>query len=180
MAKELQEAWLEAWHFAARAHRSQKLPGHDLPYVVHLGAVAMEILIAHQQSPFEHPIVAVQCALLHDVLEDTTTTESELAAAFAPEVVAGVRALTKDVSLSKRESMLDSLDRIQKQPREIWAVKLADRITNLGPPPAHWNAEKIAAYRAEAEVIYNTLRQAHAGLAARLASRIAQYPPQRD
>ena len=71
--------------------------------------------------------------------------------------------------------MLDSLDRIRKQPREIGAVKLADRITNLGAPPAHWNANKIASYRAEAEEIYIALHYAHAGLAERLAHRIAQF-----
>lgn len=173
----LQNAWLDAWHFAARAHRQQKLPGQDLPYIVHVGAVAMEILVAHQQSAFERPVVAVQCALLHDVLEDTATSESELVAAFGPEVAAGVRALTKDASLSKHEAMRDSLHRIQMQPREIWAVKLADRITNLAPPPSHWSPAKIAAYRVEAQLIFDTLKDAHAGLAARISDRIAHYPP---
>lgn len=173
----LQDAWLQAWHFAARAHREQQLPGHDLPYIVHVGAVAMEILIAHQQSPFNQPIIAVQCALLHDVLEDTDTSESEILAAFGPLVTAGVRALTKDASLQKYEAMRDSLRRIRMQPVEISAVKLADRITNLAPPPSHWSAEKIAAYRAESQQIHDTLKYAHGGLANRLADRIVQYPP---
>lgn len=173
----LQDAWLQAWHFAAHAHREQKLPGNDLPYLVHVAAVAMEIFAAHQQTAFRRPIVAVQCALLHDVLEDTATAESELLATFGPEVTAGVRALTKDTSLSKQDSMLDSLRRIQMQPFEIWAVKLADRITNLATPPSHWSAEKVARYRSEAQLIFDTLRDAHAGLAARLANRIAGYPP---
>lgn len=177
LMQNVQDAWIRAWHFAARAHREQMLPGHDLPYIVHIGAVAMEILVAHQQSAFERPNVAVQCALLHDILEDTTTSEAELIAAFGPEVVAGVRALTKDHSLPKQESMSDSLRRIQLQPREIWSVKLADRITNLAIPPSHWSADKVAAYRDEALVILNTLKSAHVDLATRLADRIAHYPP---
>ena len=32
---------------------------------------------------------------------------------------------------------------MKTQPIEVWMVKLADRITNLLPPPAHWNEEKI-------------------------------------
>ena len=173
----LQDAWLAAWSFAARAHRTQKLPGHDLPYVVHLGAVAMEILVAHHERAFARPIVAVQCALLHDTLEDTDTEEAALLAGFGVEVTAGVRALTKNPSLPKAEAMTDSLRRIRAQPVEVWAVKLADRISNLGPPPAHWSPERIADYRAEAQMILDALGEGHAPLAARLARRIADYPP---
>jgi (p)ppGpp synthase/HD superfamily hydrolase len=176
---ELQDAWIEAWTFAARAHRAQKLPGHDLPYLVHLGAVSMEVLVAHQQRPFERPVLAVQCALLHDTLEDTETQEAELTSRFGPEVAAGVRALTKAASLAKSAAMADSLRRIREQPAEVWAVKLADRITNLAPPPSHWTGEKIAAYRDEARVILDALGDAHAPLASRLATRIAAYPPPR-
>lgn len=176
---ELQDAWAEAWTFAARAHRAQKLPGHDLPYIVHLGAVSMEILVAHQLLAFARPALAVQCALLHDTLEDTQTQEVELTSRFGVDVAAGVRALTKDASLAKSAAMADSLRRIRNQPAEVWAVKLADRITNLAPPPSHWTDEKIAAYRDEARVILDVLGEAHAPLANRLATRIAEYPPLR-
>lgn len=175
----LQDAWLGAWRFAAHAHREQKVPDADLPYLVHLGAVSMEILVAHQLQPFARPELVVQCALLHDTLEDTDTTEAAILAAFGPEVTSGVRALTKSSALPKREAMADSLRRIREQPREVWAVKLADRITNLAPPPARWTAEKIAAYKAEAEQILAALGEAHGALAARLAARIAAYPPSR-
>lgn len=174
---DLQEKWLAAWHFAARAHASQKLPGGDLPYLVHLGAVAMEVLVAHQERPFPDPALAIECALLHDTLEDTDTAESELAARFGQRVASGVRALTKDPSLPKDGAMADSLRRIRLQPLEVWAVKLADRITNLAPPPPHWTPEKIASYREEAKQILDALRDAHEGLALRLATRISRYPP---
>jgi len=174
---ELQEAWLAAWEFAAQAHRTQTVPGRDLPYLVHLGAVSMEILVAHQRAHFARPALAIQCALLHDTLEDTDTNESELVAAFGTEVVAGVRALTKDASLPKTQAMADSLRRIRMLSVEIWAVKMADRISNLAPPPAHWSAAKIAGYRLEAQSILEALGEAHEPLALRLASRIAAYPP---
>jgi len=173
---ELQDAWLAAWEFAACAHKRQKIPGRDLPYIVHLGAVSMEILVALQRCPFARPELAVQCAVLHDTLEDTETDESELVTAFGMDVAAGVRALTKDPALPKKESMADSLRRIRLQPAEIWAVKIADRISNLGPPPAHWTAERIETYRAEAQSILDALGAAHDPLAIRLADRIATYP----
>jgi guanosine-3',5'-bis(diphosphate) 3'-pyrophosphohydrolase len=174
---EIPELWLQAWHFAARAHREQKVPGNGFPYVVHVGAVAMEVLVAHQAVPFADPGLALQCALLHDTIEDTAVTEADVRASFGPAVAAGVRALSKDPALPKAEAMADSLRRIREQPREVWAVKLADRITNLQVPPPHWTAEKIATYRGEAEKILATLGEAHATLAARLARKIAAYPP---
>ena len=54
-------------------------------------------------------------------------------------------------------------------------VKLADRITNLEPAPPHWNAEKRAKYRVEAQEIHDALREAHSALAARIREKIAQY-----
>src|SRR3954467_10972962 len=93
------EAWLRAWHFAARAHQGQKLPGSELPYLVHIGAVAMEVLVAHREAPFADPELAVQCALLHDTVEDTSVTEADLVTSFGPAVAAGVRALSKDPGL---------------------------------------------------------------------------------
>jgi (p)ppGpp synthase/HD superfamily hydrolase len=172
----LQDAWLAAWRFAAHAHNAQKLPGTDLPYLVHLGAVGMEILTAHGASPFARPELAVQCALLHDTLEDTQTPESDVLAAFGADVTRGVRALSKDAKLPKAEAMADSLHRIRQQPYEVWAVKLADRISNLGRPPSYWTAEKIASYAVEAQEILVALGEAHEPLARRLAERIAQYP----
>lgn len=173
----MQEAWLKAWQFAARAHSGQLTPGEPLPYVVHLGSVAMEILTAHQHQPLGDPELAVTCALLHDTLEDTKTKPEEIEAAFGARVLAGVRALTKDASLPKDRKMQDSLERIQKQPSEIWAVKLADRITNMQTPPSPWSQEKIAAYREEAKAIHAALGQAHAFLGARLKRKIDAYPP---
>ena len=171
-----QEAWLRAWRFAAQAHAGQTLPDGDLPYIVHLGAVSMEVLVAHQLEPLARPQLALQCALLHDTLEDTDTTEAKLEASFGLDVLAGVRALTKNPALPKDRAMADSLSRIRLQPPEIWAVKLADRISNLSQPPRHWSEEKIAAYKREAEQILRELGSAHAFLAARLQDRIAAYP----
>ena len=54
-------------------------------------------------------------------------------------------------------------------------VKLADRITNLEPAPAHWPAEKRVAYQAEAQVILAALGEAHEGLAKRIREKIADY-----
>ncbi len=172
------DLYLAAWRYAGDMHGTQKITGSELPYVVHVGAVAMEVIGALAMgSTADNPDLAVQCALLHDVIEDTPATFDDVAANFGLAVAQGVLALTKDATLpSKTMQMSDSLARIRQQPQEVWMVKLADRITNLQPPPAHWNADKIISYRQEAGVILSELGEANAWLALRLKAKIETYP----
>jgi (p)ppGpp synthase/HD superfamily hydrolase len=170
-----QDRYLAAYHFAARAHNGQLYVGTELPYILHLAFVSMEMIAALRDEPGRDGDLAVQCALLHDVVEDTSIGYAEVAAAFGPAVADGVLALSKDPSLPGPDQMADSLRRIRLQPPEVWMVKLADRITNLQPPPAHWGAEKVARYRDEAEQIYAALAGASPALAARLRAKIAAY-----
>ena len=170
------EGWLAAWYFAAEIHNSQKVPGTELPYLKHLGMVTMEIFNAHAGETVGNLALATQCAILHDSIEDQGITHAELARHFGLAVADGVQALSKNDNLPKAEAMTDSLSRIRTQPREVWCVKLADRISNLHGAPAHWTAEKRATYRGEAQQILDALGAAHRSLAARLAAKIDNYP----
>lgn len=171
-----QEAYLRAAQFAARAHGEQRTPT-GLPYVVHITSVAMEVIAALRLEPGHDEDLAVSSALLHDLVEDTAVSLSEIEAAFGERVARVVGALTKDAALAKPLAMQDSLSRILSAPVEASLVKLADRITNLAPPPPHWSDAKIASYRAEAALILDSLGGASSALAERLAQRIAAYPP---
>jgi (p)ppGpp synthase/HD superfamily hydrolase len=171
----LAEDWLAAWHFAAQVHSTQRVPGTNLPYLKHLGMVAMEIFSAHTVLPVGDLGLAVRCAILHDTIEDQGVRHDELVERFGPAVADGVLALSKSPDLPKSEAMADSLRRIQAQPREIWCVKIADRISNLHTAPDHWTPDKCLAYRAEAQQILDALGPAHAVLAERLAAKIAAY-----
>ena len=71
--------------------------------------------------------------------------------------------------------MADCLRRIQAAPREVALVKLADRITNLEPPPANWDADKRRRYLAEAEVIVTALAPSSPFLASRIRAKMAEY-----
>lgn len=170
-----QDRYIAALRFAALAHGEQKVPGSEMSYVVHISQVAMEVIAALSVENVGDPDLAVQCALLHDVIEDTSTTDAQVEAAFGPAVAAGVQALSKDPALPKAEQMADSLRRIQGQPREVWMVKLADRISNLEPPPSYWTRERIAAYGQEAAQIRAVLGATSPYLSARLAARTAAY-----
>ena len=171
-----QDKYLAAWNFASRIHNGQTLPGSDIPYINHLGLVAMEASAAIANQPVKDPDILVLCALLHDSIEDTSTTYNDIKNGFGDDVADGVLALTKNTRLpSKAEQMEDSILRIKKQPEAVWMVKLCDRITNLQPPPAHWTKEKIARYQQEARYILENLGPSSPFLAQRLTNKIEAY-----
>lgn len=185
-----QDLYIKAYSFAAATHWNsnikQLVPGTDIPYLMHFSLVAMEVIAALEEESGLDGNLAVQCALLHDTLEDTDTTHAELVQIFGLAVADGVLALTKDESVGtnltrqqrKERRMADSLERIKMQPREIWMVKMADRITNLQPPPRLWAPEKINRYREEAIKIHRALKEGSCHLAARLQEKIDHYPGQ--
>lgn len=174
------DRYSEAWMFATQAHDGQAYggprEGQQLPYINHVGEVAAEVMAALFESPDLDGDLAVLCALLHDTVEDTDVTLAQLEQRFGAAVAQGVAALTKDERLpDKPTKMADSLARIQQQPREVWMVKLADRIVNLSQPPFYWSRDKAGRYREEARTILEALGPAHAGLAARLQAKIDAY-----
>jgi (p)ppGpp synthase/HD superfamily hydrolase len=151
------------------------VPGKGFPYLYHISLVAMEIMTCLSVETHDEPDLALQCAILHDTIEDTGCAYIELESVFGAAVARGVQALSKKDALPPGERMLDSLERIQKQPREIWMVKMADRIVNLGPPPSHWTRQKIEIYHNEARLIHERLSSASPFLARRLAVKIEDY-----
>ncbi len=177
MKMETQTLYQKAIKFATSKHleKEQKVPGTDLPYVVHLSNVAMEILIASSHTDNFNLGFAVQVALLHDTIEDTSATFDELKNIFGVEIANAVSALTKNESLPKENQMQDCLQRIKKLQKEVWAVKLADRITNLQPAPSHWDKEKKINYKNEARTILNELQYGNNFLAIRLNTSIELY-----
>jgi (p)ppGpp synthase/HD superfamily hydrolase len=170
------ELYIKACRFAAQAHRGQLYPGTDLPYLMHLNFVSMEIMAALSAETGHDGDLAIQCALLDDTIEDTNTSYEQIESIFGIRVADGVAALSKNPDLEKSQRLVDSLERVKQQPAEIWMVKLADRITNLQPPPKHWPIEKIAKYRDEAIEIHTRLQAASPFLALRLAEKIQTYP----
>jgi (p)ppGpp synthase/HD superfamily hydrolase len=183
-----QDVYIKAYRFAAEAHwgrsKKQRVPGTDIPYLMHFSMVAMEVIAALEKETGLDGNLAVQCALLHDTIEDTDTTYDDLVESFGPLVADGVQSLSKDDAVGKHlpnhqrkaRQMADSLERIKKQPKEIWIVKMADRITNLQPPPKYWTPEKINRYREEALQIHSQLQEGSSSLANRLEAKIKHYP----
>jgi (p)ppGpp synthase/HD superfamily hydrolase len=57
-------------------------------------------------------------------------------------------------------------------------VKLADRITNLQPPPDDWTDEKKRAYLGQAREIHTVLAHTSPFLSHRLSEKMAAYEGQ--
>jgi (p)ppGpp synthase/HD superfamily hydrolase len=167
------------WQKVTVLHSGQTYGGQHknekIEYINHIGSVVFEIMNALQHTGHFNGELAVSCALLHDTLEDTSLNIDELQQLYGEQVAAGVLALTKDKRISKDQQMLDSLTRIKAQPKEVWAVKLADRICNLYAPPYYWDNQKKMSYLEEARTIHAHLKEGNEYLANRLMNKIEEY-----
>jgi (p)ppGpp synthase/HD superfamily hydrolase len=169
------DLYRKAINFAALAHVDQTVPGKPYCYLTHIASVVVEIMAAISEIKYANADLAVQCAILHDVLEDTDVTTVELEKEFGLSVCKGVSALTKNRKIAKSKRILDSIERILMEPPEIGMVKMADRICNLQEPPDHWFEDKIVEYYEEATIIYQSLRHLNSQLADRLKIKIDEY-----
>jgi guanosine-3',5'-bis(diphosphate) 3'-pyrophosphohydrolase len=173
---EVQTLYQDAIKFATYKHmeKRQKVKGTKLPYVVHLSNVAMEIFMAAAQTRDFDLFYAIQVSLLHDTIEDTETTFDEIKDRFGEDIAIAVLALSKDEKLPKGKQIPDTLTRIKKLRKEVWAVKLADRITNLQPPPSSWSRAKNLKYLKESQTILDELKDSNQYLAKRLEDKISE------
>ncbi|SFO74708.1 HD domain-containing protein [Chitinophaga sp. YR627] len=167
------------WEKVTLLHGGQTYGGHEkdlrIEYINHIGSVVFEVFYALQQTDSFDGELAITCALLHDTIEDTAFTKEELTELYGHRIADGVLALTKNTTLPKEQQMPDSLQRIMQQPKEVWAVKMADRICNLYRPPHYWDNEKKLSYLQEARDIHAHLHSANVYLSNRLLRKIEAY-----
>lgn len=109
------------------AHAGQTRRGQGgLPYVVHPLHVAFMLARAGCDD------VAIQAALLHDVVEDCEGwTQVRITDEFGGEVASVVAELTEDKSKSWEERKLLALRHVEHLSDRALAVKAADKLHNL-------------------------------------------------
>ena len=124
---------LEAVKFANNRHRGQVRRGSGDPYVTHTIAVSYLVAAFKRSKHLEAILVA---AILHDVLEDTATTFSEIARRFSPMVASLVQELTND------EAEIAKIGKLAYQTKKLLGmssyglvIKLADRLHNVSDRP---------------------------------------------
>ena len=170
----------KAWAIASKLHHGQYYAGakkgEQVDYINHIGSVTFEVINALSYEKDINTDLAILCAILHDTIEDTPYTYENTLQDFGKEVADGVLSLTKNENLASKEvQMQDSLQRILRQPKAIWMVKLADRIVNLSSAPYYWDKDKKMAYREEGKLILETLSNGSRFLANRLEEKIEAY-----
>jgi GTP diphosphokinase / guanosine-3',5'-bis(diphosphate) 3'-diphosphatase len=158
---------LRAAAFAAEKHRNQRRKDPDAsPYINH--PIALANVLAHEGGIGD--ITVLCAAVLHDTVEDTETSEAELAAAFGPQIAAVVMEVTDNKSLEKAERKRLQVEHAPHLSPEARLVKLADKICNLrdilAAPPADWPVSRKQDYFAWAGAVVDGLRGVHPGLEA--------------
>ena len=127
--KEVHKVW-EAYRFSEKAHNGQKRrSGED--YISHPVSVACIAARFHLDSQ------SIQAALLHDVVEDTESTELEIESKFGKQVsnlVIGLSKLDKvefqDANEAQAENFRKMLLAMTQDVRVI-LIKLSDRLHNM-------------------------------------------------
>jgi len=166
---------IEAVAFAAHKHRDQRRKDVSAsPYINH--PIALANVLANEGGVTD--LVALCAAVLHDTVEDTDTTESELIERFGPEIASAVMEVTDDKSLDKAERKALQIEHARHMSHAAKLVKLADKISNLrdilASPPADWPVERKQAYFDWAANVVAGLRGANPKLEAVFDSVYAQ------
>ncbi len=120
----------KAYHVASLAHQGQnRLSGE--PFIIH------PLETANILTEFKMDVVTIAAAILHDVVEDTTVTISNIKEQFGDEVALLVEGVSKIAWVhqhSKHESKAENLRKMliatAKDIRVI-LIKLADRLHNM-------------------------------------------------
>jgi (p)ppGpp synthase/HD superfamily hydrolase len=172
--KDKNKLFESAFKFASLKHKNQKIKGSDVPYISHVSSVCFELLLMPNLNEYDVDFM-LTVAALHDTIEDTDTTEIEILENFGLKVLSAVKALSKNYSLTKENQLIDSLERIIKEPNEVHLVKIADRIINLSTPPSIWTNEKIRKYYLSSIVLHEKLRESDLFLSEKLLNKINEY-----
>jgi len=145
-AEQAEVLWQRAAAVAARCHHGQMRKDGQTPYVAHPFRVALTVrhLFGVDDS------IALCIALLHDVIEDTTTDYDDLCAQFGREIAEAVACLTKDKRLPETERETTFYDQIDRGSWRVRLVKLADAYDNL--------CDSVADHRPLAKTLDRTRR----------------------
>jgi guanosine-3',5'-bis(diphosphate) 3'-pyrophosphohydrolase len=138
---------LKAVCFSAHKHQKQRRKDEDAsPYINHPIEVAE--LLANVGNVNELPTLLA--AILHDTVEDTGTTFSELEELFGRDVRLLVAEVTDDKSLPKEERKQIQVEHARRLSAGAKQIKIADKICNvrdvIHAPPPNWSGERRREY----------------------------------
>ena len=157
---------------AIKYHEGQTRKANGRPYSEHLAEV-VELLKKTANISDE---IILAAGWLHDALEDTECSQSDIVNSCGEDVLKLVIALTDDKTKSlsaRRESIVRKL---QDAPESICILKLADITSNVGLLPSFWSHEKTTGYLKWMDEVALVCSSASASLYERyLAARRQKY-----
>ncbi len=156
----------EALHLAATRHKAQQRKGADqAPYINHLIHVTFLLI----ETGKENDLQLLLAAILHDILEDTITSEEDkeqlshlIKNKFGKEVLSIVLEVTDDKTLPKQERKKLQIQDAPGLSLKARKLKIADKISNLmditNHPPKDWDIERKKEYFAWAKAVVDKIR----------------------
>jgi GTP diphosphokinase / guanosine-3',5'-bis(diphosphate) 3'-diphosphatase len=122
------EVFIVALRFAADKHVSQRRKGCDqIPYINH----PIKVVYILQKIGKEIDEGLLSAAILHDVLEDTSTTEQELREIFGDKITDLVIEVTDDMSLTYDDRKRYQIKKAPALSVDAKKIKIADKISNI-------------------------------------------------
>ena len=121
----LSNSIVDAISFASLKHKDQKRKLTGEPYVAH------PIEVGAYLQTMDLPTSVVCAGYLHDTLEDTDTTEQEIAEKFGSEVLRIILSNTEDKSLSWEERKKHTIDNVKNLDVGCFMLLLFDKFSNL-------------------------------------------------
>ena len=145
---------LKAIEFAAEKHRDQRRKNSVVsPYINHPIAVANILARIGEVQNY----TVLSAAILHDTVEDSDTTASELSRYFGEPVSRLVQEVTDDKSLPKAKRKELQIEHAPNLSAGAVLIKLGDKIHNVSEiandPPPHWPLERRVEYVSWAESV---------------------------
>jgi (p)ppGpp synthase/HD superfamily hydrolase len=178
------EGWIEedvhqmmdAIHFAAEKHQTQiRKDQFHTSYLNHLLSVAHQLIDVGKVR--NHEIIIA--SLLHDTLEDTTTSYQELISHFGKRVADFVQEVTDEKNLPKEERKRRQIESASLKSAGAAQIKLADKWDNLHDllksPPLGWSEERIRAYFDWAQKVIQALPWVNTNLLRAAQEVIKEY-----
>lgn len=150
---------LRAMRFSAEKHRDQRRKdSNSSPYINHPIQVAETLWTVGEVRD----ITLLVAAILHDTIEDTSTTPDEIQTEFGEDILALVLEVTDDKSLPKQVRKQLQVETAAHKTFNARLLKLADKVCNvydiLTSPPADWSLERQQEYLLWTEKVVAGLR----------------------
>lgn len=122
----MDELIFDAIQYAVEKHRGQYRKGTSIPYAFH------PLNVAQLLMECECPLETVLAGILHDIVEDTTTTLQEIESLFGARVAWLVEQVSEpdkqDTWENRKQHTLDLLNRIEDE--QVLLLACADKLDN--------------------------------------------------